>query len=450
MTLKNKLTRFKKHLISTDDNEIQDGKNQITSAVEENEQNAKPAHQDKSELTYGQKQENEQIDIPYMEEWSAIQTSPFYFDNQYSMIREVSYPLDYLHGLHRFSELYDVMKLWEDRSIEHPLAFSKEEPSKMIFFDTETTGLGGGVGNTIFLIGYAQVLADHVVVKQHFLPSPSSEVALYQGFLMDIGDYQAMKLTTYNGKAFDWPQIKTRHTLIRDAVPKLPAFGHFDLLHAARRLWKNNLPSVRLSIVEKEILNIGRTGDVPGYLAPMLYFDFLKDYNPKGLEGVFTHNEIDVLSLITLYIHISKKLLNSPSLNTSVQEKFEIARWFEAVGQIHIAAGLYEGLAFSRNQMTSQAGKALAGIYKKEKQYEKAEQLWLKLLESKPVIDVEIAIELSKLYEHQWKDYEKAFYYATLSYNQWKGKTRIIRTAASKEKAAFLKRIERLQGRINH
>jgi len=257
-----------------------------------------------------------------------------------------------------------------------------------------------------------------------------------------------MKLTTYNGKAFDWPQIKTRHTLIREAVPKLPAFGHFDLLHAARRLWKNDLPSVRLSIVEKEILKIGRTGDVPGFLAPMLYFDFLKDHNPKGLEGVFIHNEIDVISLITLYIHISKKLLNSPTLTISVQEKFEIARWFEAVGQIQVASGLYEDLAYSHNQMTSHAGKALAGIYKKEKQYEKAEQLWLKLLDSKSVIDVEIAIELSKLYEHHSKDYEKALYYATLSYDQWKGKTRITRTAAGKEKAEFLKRIERLQGRL--
>jgi len=163
MTLKNKLARFKKYIASTGDNEIQDYKNEKTK------------QQEIVELT----SEDKQVYIPYMEEWSAIQATPFYFDNHYSMIREVSYPLDSLHGLHRFSELYDVIELWEDRSIEHPLAFSKEEPSRMIFFDTETTGLGGGVGNTIFLIGYAQVLADKVVVKQHFLPSPSAEVALF-------------------------------------------------------------------------------------------------------------------------------------------------------------------------------------------------------------------------------------------------------------------------------
>ena len=46
-------------------------------------------------------------------------------------------------------------------------------------------------------------------------------------------------MVTYNGKAFDWPQVKTRHTLIREHVPKLPPFGHFDLYHAARRMWKH-------------------------------------------------------------------------------------------------------------------------------------------------------------------------------------------------------------------
>ncbi|WP_458412868.1 ribonuclease H-like domain-containing protein [Schinkia sp. CFF1] len=418
MTLKNKLNRFKKHIVNNDDEKVR-------------EVDARNAE-----------------DIPFLEEWHAFQTKPFYFDDQFSMIREVSYPIDFLHGSHRFSELNEVVNLWEEKALEHPLSFTGEEPSRMVFFDTETTGLGGGVGNTIFLIGYAQVFSDYVIVKQHFLPNPSCEIAMYQGFLTDIGDYHSMKLTTYNGKAFDWPQIKTRHTLIRDAVPKLPAFGHFDLLHAARRLWKNKLPSVRLSIVEKEILNIARDHDVPGFLAPLLYFDFLKDHDPKGLQGVFTHNEIDVLSLITLYIHISKKLLNLPSLSISTEEKYEIARWFEAVGQFKIATHLYEELTCSRNPITYQAGKALAGLYKKQKQYDKAEQIWTKIVENTATVDVEVATELSKIYEHQRKDYEKALYYAMIAYNGWKEKARIIKTKADQEKEALLKRINRLQDKI--
>ena len=88
---------------------------------------------------------------------------------------------------------------------------------------------------------------------------------LYESFLKTV-DYTT--LVTYNGRAFDWPQVKTRHTLVRDHVPKLPSFGHFDLLHASRRMWKNKLESVKLANVEENILGVVRENDIPGYLAP--------------------------------------------------------------------------------------------------------------------------------------------------------------------------------------
>lgn len=154
------------------------------------------------------------------------------------------------------------------------------------------------------MLGHARVYEDRVTVKQHLLPKPGNEVALYQSFLSEV---DITSLVTYNGKAFDWPQVKTRHTLIRDRLPKLPEFGHFDLLHGARRLWKHKMDRVSLGTVEKEELGIRRLEDTPGYLAPMLYFHFIKAQEPDLLKGVLHHNEMDVLSLISLYIHMSKK-----------------------------------------------------------------------------------------------------------------------------------------------
>lgn len=132
---------------------------------------------------------------------------------------------------------------------------NSERPSSrgFVLFDTETTGLGGGVGNTIFLLGYASVSRKGVTLKQHILPDPGGEIALYKSFLESI-DYTTM--VTYNGKAFDWPQLQTRHTLIREHLPKLPPFGHFDLYHASRRLWKHKLERTKLSIVEREVLGV--------------------------------------------------------------------------------------------------------------------------------------------------------------------------------------------------
>ncbi len=86
------------------------------------------------------------------------------------------------------------------------------------FLIQKQQGLGGGAGNTIFLLGYAFLTETEVVVRQHILPQPGNEIPLYQSFLESI-NYDT--LVTYNGKAFDWPQLKTQHTLIREHVPEV-------------------------------------------------------------------------------------------------------------------------------------------------------------------------------------------------------------------------------------
>ena len=48
-----------------------------------------------------------------------------------------------------------------------------------------------------------------------------------------------------------------------------------------------------------------REDDIPGFLAPMIYFDFIERKNPEGMLGILKHNEIDILSLITLYTHLT-------------------------------------------------------------------------------------------------------------------------------------------------
>lgn len=206
---------------------------------------------------------------------------PFFFEDEYCLIRETVYPLSHRHGRYSFSELDDVMALWNKGGLTHTLSAEGYEKSQLFFFDTETTGLGGGAGNMIFLLGHARVYEDRVAVKQHLLPKPGNETALYKSFLSEV---DITSLVTYNGKAFDWPQVKTRHTLLRDRLPKLPDFGHFDLLHGARRLWKHKLERVSLSAVENEELAFKRDEDTPGYLAPMLYFQFLKAEDPALLK----------------------------------------------------------------------------------------------------------------------------------------------------------------------
>ncbi|MCV9888402.1 ribonuclease H-like domain-containing protein [Metabacillus halosaccharovorans] len=378
MSVKHKLNRLKKHVIREEEEIVPE----------------KPAQDSNTAL------------------WEDYQTSVFTYDNQYCLIREVVYPLDYKHGHYRLREFKEVVARWNESELQHPLSSKNHHPGELFFFDTETTGLGGGTGNTIFLLGQAQVLDNCVVVKQHLLPKPGNEVALYQSFLKGIN---SKTLVTYNGKAFDWPQVKTRHTLIREQVPSLPPFGHFDLFHAARRLWKNELESVKLSKVESEILGIQRENDIPGFLAPMIYFEFVKQQNPEIIAGVLKHNEIDVLSLITLYTHLSTKLLDINSKTTN-SEHYEIARWLEYIGEKDSALRAYSSFVKKESSQEQQAKFALSLLYKKQKNWKQAVMLWEEIVseQNKKEVSFKAAVELAKFYEHQEKDFLKAMEYTDI------------------------------------
>ncbi|HET7627122.1 MAG TPA: ribonuclease H-like domain-containing protein [Bacillales bacterium] len=412
MSLKDKLSRFRKEL-----------------ALEKREE--KPEIQPKAS--------------PSEEKWAALGARPFDFEGQRAWVRTVTYPLDAHHGRYAFGELTGAVGAWQANE-SHPLSSAGLAPEDLLFFDTETTGLGGGAGNTIFLIGCGRVQVDRVVVTQYFLPSPADEVALYQVFLSEVKDLK--HLVTYNGKAFDWPQVKTRHTFLRDAVPKLPPFGHFDLLHASRRLWRHTLESTRLAVVEDEILQFQRVGDTPGHLVPIYYFEYVKQQDPNIVKGVLEHNEYDILSLITLYIHLTRVIL-SPKEATA-RERYEVGRWYLYLGQWEEAAQCFLDVAGRDSRVAVLAQKQLATIYKKQQNYAEAMMIWERLTETGKIDDSDVWIEMAKVYEHQQKDFEKALHCAKAARSIKKGRDRFIKAAgACNDVDAIVKRIARLEKKID-
>ncbi len=383
------------------------------------------------------------VEIPFADKWEALQAQPFTWDDEYVMVREVRYPARQRHGQYQFAELYDAVEAWEASGRAHPLSVSGRAPGDLLFFDTETTGLHGGVGNTIFLLGYSRLEDDCVVVRQHFLASPHAEVALYQSFLLSVRETH--QLVTYNGKAFDWPQVRTRHTLNRASLPPLPSFGHCDLLHAARRLWKDELASCRLSIVEREKLGVRRDGDLPGHMAPIAYFDYLRQRDPEAVTGVLRHNESDVLSLIVLYIHLTRLLLEHEQTELTHEERFQIARWYEALGDDDAAMRRYRSIAASDHPLRVKARIALGHLYKRQKQWEHALEMWEAVISAEAQVPEEVYLEAAKICEHHLKDYEKALHYTLQAFERWKKKTSLLRRASKAERQAYEKRIERLE-----
>ncbi len=170
------------------------------------------------------------------------------------------------------------------------------DPARLRFLDTETTGLAGGTGTHVFLVGIGRFVGPTFHVRQLFMRHPGEERGLLH--LTEAALTADSTLVTFNGRSFDMPLLETRYRMHRRAAPLVSE--HLDLLHPARRIWKHRLPSCSLGTLEREVLGVTRQRDAPGWLIPQLYFEFLRSRNVEPLEAVFSHNRMDVLSLARL------------------------------------------------------------------------------------------------------------------------------------------------------
>ena len=141
-----------------------------------------------------------------------------------------------------------------------------------VYLDTETTGLAGGAGTAAFLIGAGWFEGERFRVRQYFMRDYHEEGALLQALEEDIAGFSS--IVTYNGRAFDIPLLDTRFRLARSRF-SLGEVPLLDLLHPARRLWKERLESCRLQSLEVALLGLQRTGDIPGDEIPQVYFCLL-------------------------------------------------------------------------------------------------------------------------------------------------------------------------------
>jgi tetratricopeptide (TPR) repeat protein len=88
-------------------------------------------------------------------------------------------------------------------------------------------------------------------------------------------------------------------------APPFARKPHLDLYHPLVRLYRGAYADGRLGTFERELCGVEREDDLPGSLAPAAWFDFLGE-RPHRLEAVFRHNELDVLSLVTLAAHLGR------------------------------------------------------------------------------------------------------------------------------------------------
>ncbi len=315
------------------------------------------------------------------------------------------YPLHYKHGRELLSSL--LLRSPGDSAVF--LGDSRLQSLSyrdVLFLDTETTGLAGAAA-LAFMVGIAYFesnpAGDVMVVRQYFLRDHGDEPAML--LLLEELAQKKTGMITFNGRSFDIPLLNARYLLNRHASP-FDALLHLDLLLPSRRLWRKRLGSVALSNLERELLGVRRTqDDIPGWLIPSVYNDYVRTGDARELSRVFYHNKIDMLSMVTLAIEISR-LLETPLTNgIDALDSFCVAKWQADTGQLDAAEQTLRHL-LSRDlplEIYHQTLQQLGSLLKRSDRSAEAVPFWQQWATTS-LDDVQGHIELAMYYEWQSKD----------------------------------------------
>lgn len=182
-----------------------------------------------------------------------------------------------------------------------------------------------------------------------------------------------------------------------------------DLMHSSKRIWKGELERFKLKQIEEMKLGFRRENDIPGHLAPIIYFDAVKSGNPTNLMKVLKHNELDILSLVTLYI-LSVELLQEKEVVETATTYTNIAKWFRDLKTIDTSMDWFTFVVNNFSDEEASIAYYFVGLHlKRAGLYEDSLQAFTQSLkEISGKYRMEVYIELAKLFEHQLKDFPSA------------------------------------------
>ena len=289
----------------------------------------------------------------------------------------------------------ETLRMMSDRELPEDL-----DPRRILYLDTETTGLGGS-GTVAFLVGMGFLGDNGFEVHQFLMRDYPEEPFLLKHVAAGLGKFDV--LCTFNGTTFDVPLLESRLLMNRmdRSCLDLP---HLDLLHMCRRLWKLRLGRCNLGRLEEVILGKPRVDDLPGSEVPQRYFTYLKTKRMELLEDILKHNAQDIASLCVLLNHMAE-LYRHPEKIRFSEDVYSMGRALEKLERTEDARRCYR-LA-RRGRMGDLAGSALAVSYRRTGEREEAVRIWKEMVRERRG-GIEPYVELAKYEEHIRRNYTAA------------------------------------------
>jgi uncharacterized protein len=331
------------------------------------------------------------------------------------VVVERSYPPGHRHGCAVVADSApDHSGCWPVLSLLEPSIGQ----ARLLFVDLETTGLAGGAGTYAFLVGCGWFENASFRVRQFVLARHGAERALLEDVAVTAAEAGA--LVTYNGKTFDMPLLETRFLFHRMAVP-FAGMPHVDLLHAARRLWRDRpvadvapRATCCLSTLEESILGHVREHDVPGYAIPSRYFQYVRSGDQHPLAAVLEHNRLDLLSLALLTARTAHLLDAGADAAQTAREAYGLGCLYLRGGRVQDARACFaraSSMEAIDSSTAAEALRAFAVLARRSRQYDEAATAWRRLLQLRACPSrfmLEASEALAVHHEHRDQDLQLA------------------------------------------
>lgn len=330
-------------------------------------------------------------------------------ENQFGrcFVVEWEYPSDHQHGALRLSDALTLDQRGLSCIVRQSAAV--DLPRNPVFLDTETTGLSGGTGTYAFLIALGSFEGDRFIVRQYLMRDYDEEPALLEAVATQLATHDAV--VSFNGKSFDLPLIETRYLASRMPRPSIPSL-HLDLLFPSRRLWRGWLESCSLGSLERAILGHRRHDDLPSWMIPSIFFQFVRERDPRLMSGILEHNVHDVLSLATLTGWLTGAFSEPGQRIREGHVLIRIATLYESLGWMDLAIACLQPVLSDASAngaaLRSEAAFRIARMSSRIGAFQDTEPLWHIAAEHPGDRGIDALIAWAKILEHELRNYRDA------------------------------------------
>lgn len=326
-----------------------------------------------------------------------------------TFVHEDVFPIEHAHGRYALGELLRLSPAAAAQIANIP-ALAEIDLGHAAFIDTETTGLSGGTGTLAFLVGVGvfHISRSAFVIHQFFLRTPAEEPAMLHALYELLDDFQAV--VSFNGRGFDLPLLESRFTLAR-LRPRILRAPHLDLLMPARRVWRGRLPSCALSSLEHHVLDVRREqADVPGFLIPEMYVNYVRSGDAAEMPRVLYHNALDILSMVSLSTRLITLFTSAGETPAPVEappgadDLLALGKWYDDLGRTADAEATLRACLAAQPEAETRAAALhrLGYLLKRLDRHTETVRVWEALSESQTRLGIDACVELAKYYE--WRD----------------------------------------------